>query len=93
VPPFHFIEQQRTMSESKNKADPEVLQEIERLREENSQLIEDMLVYTGLPGQVHRQHARVEQLKAFVIRAADTLEKNADEAHSPLVQELRKAAE
>jgi hypothetical protein len=40
------------MSESKNNADTEVLQEIERLREENSQLVDDMLVYTGLPGQV-----------------------------------------
>jgi hypothetical protein len=81
------------MSESKNKANTEALREIERLREENTQLMEDMLIYTGLPGQVHRQHARVEQLKALLIPAADALEKNADEAHSQLVQELRKAAE
>jgi hypothetical protein len=36
------------MSESENKPDTEALQEIERLREENSQLMDDMLVYTGL---------------------------------------------
>ena len=48
-----------------NKADTEVLREVERLREENSQLMEDMPVYTGLPGQVHRQHARMEQLKSL----------------------------
>jgi hypothetical protein len=93
VPPFHFIEQQRTMSESKNKAATEVLQEIERLREQNSQLMDDMLAYTGLPGQVHRQHARMEQLKILVTRAADALEKSLDGAHSHLVQELRTAAE
>jgi hypothetical protein len=81
------------MSKSKNKADSEVLQEIERLREENSQLMEDMLVYTGLPGQVHRQHARMERLKGLAIRAADALENNADGTHPQLVQELRKAAE
>jgi hypothetical protein len=52
-----------------------------------------MLVYTGLPGQVHLQHARVEQLKALLIRAADALEKNADEPPSLLAQELRTAAE
>jgi hypothetical protein len=81
------------MSESKNKADTEVLREVERLREENSQLMEDMLVYTGLPGQMHRQHARMEQLKVLLIRAADALENGPDEAHFQLVQELRKAAE
>ena len=80
------------MSESKNKADTEALQEIERLREENSQMMDEMLVYTGLPGQVHRQHARLEQLKALLIRAANALENNADQPHSRLVQELRKAA-
>jgi hypothetical protein len=93
VPPFQFFEQQRTMSESKNKADTEVLQEIERLREENSQLMDDMLVYTGLPGQMRRQQASMEQLKVLLIRAADALEKDPNGAHSQLVQELRKAAE
>jgi hypothetical protein len=81
------------MSESNNKADTEALREVERLREENSQLMEDMLVYTGLPGQMHRQHARMEQLKILVTRAADALEKSLDGAHSHLVQELRTAAE
>jgi hypothetical protein len=80
------------MSESKNKADTEGLQEIERLREENSQLMEDMLVYTGLPGQVHRQHARVERLRVLLVRAADVLENNVDGEDSQLVQELRNAA-
>ena len=80
------------MSESKNKADTEVLQEIERLREENSQLMEDMLVYTGLPGQVHRQHARGERLRVLLVRAADVLENNVDGEDSQLVQELRNAA-
>jgi hypothetical protein len=80
------------MRESKNKADTEVLQEIERLREENSQLMEDMLVYTGLPGQVHRQHARVERLRVLLVRAADVLENNVDGEDSQLVQELRNAA-
>ena len=81
------------MSESKNKADTEGLQEIERLREENSQLMDDMLVYTGLPGQVHRQHARLEQLKVLLIRAADALEKSPGETHFELALELRKAAQ
>jgi hypothetical protein len=80
------------MRESKNKSDTEVLQEIERLREENSQLMEDMLVYTGLPGQVHRQHARVERLRVLLVRAADVLENNVDGEDSQLVQELRNAA-
>ena len=81
------------MSESKNKADRGVLQEIERLREENSQLMDEMLVFTGLPGQVHRQHARLEQLKVLLIRAADALESGLAGEHPHLVQELRKAAE
>jgi hypothetical protein len=81
------------MSESKNKADTEVLREVERLREENSQLMDDMLVFTGLPGQVHRQQAKMEQLKVLLVRAADALENNADEAQFQLVQELRTAAE
>jgi hypothetical protein len=81
------------MSESNNKADTEALREVERLREENSQLMEDMLVYTGLPGQMHRQHARMEQLKILVARAADALEKSLGGEHSQLLQELRKAAE
>jgi hypothetical protein len=81
------------MSESKYEADTEVLQEIERLREENSELMDDLLVYTGLPGQMHRQQARMEQLKGLLIRAADALGKISDLAHSQLAQELRKAAE
>ena len=81
------------MSESKNKPDTEALQEIERLQEENSQLMDDMLVYTGLPGQVHWQQGKMEQLKNLLVRAADVLEKNPDGEHSQLVQELRKAAE
>jgi hypothetical protein len=81
------------MSASKNKPDPEALQEIERLREENSQLMEDMLVYTGLPGQVHRQQGRMEQLKTLLVRAADALGNGPGAVHSQLVEELRKAAE
>jgi hypothetical protein len=81
------------MSASKNKPDPEALQEIERLREENSQLMDDMLVYTGLPGQVYRQQCKMEQLKTLLARAADALENDPGEEHSQLVQELRKAAE
>jgi hypothetical protein len=82
-----------TMSESNNEADTEVLQEIGRLREENSELMDDLMAYTGLPGQVYRDHARLEQLKVLLIRAADALESGLGGEHSHLVQELRKAAE
>jgi hypothetical protein len=81
------------MSEIKNDAYTEALQEIERLPEENSQLMEDMLVYTGLAGQMHRQQARMEQLKILLTRAADALEKSAGGGDSQLVQELRMAGE
>ena len=74
--------------------------EIERLREENSQLKEDrleltdeLLSYTGLPGHLHRIDVKIKQLKVLLARAADALEKSPHGAHSQLVQELRKAAE
>ena len=81
------------MSERTDRTDAEARQEIQKLREENSELEESMLVYTGLAGQMHRQHGRMEQLKTLLSRAADALEKSPDGAHSQLVQELRKAAE
>lgn len=81
------------MSESKNKADTEVLQEIERLREENSQLMDDMMVYTGLAGHLHRLDVKIKHLKSLLIRAADALEKGPSDTDIPLVEELRKAAE
>jgi hypothetical protein len=81
------------MSASKNKPDTEALQKIERLREENSQLMEDMLVYTGQPGQVYRQQGKMEQLKTLLVRAADALKNGPGAEHSQLVQELRKDAE
>ena len=81
------------MSEIQNEAYKEALQEIEKLRLENSELMEEMLVYTGLCGQMHRQHARIEQFKSLLIRAADALESDPSETHSQLVQELRKAAQ
>ena len=68
-------------------------EEIEKLRLENSELMEQMLVYTGLAGQMHRQHARIEQFKSLLIRAADALENSPSETHFQLIQELRKAAE
>jgi hypothetical protein len=39
------------MSEIQNESFTEARQEIEKLRLENSQLMEEMLVYTGLCGQ------------------------------------------
>jgi len=81
------------MSEIHDQAYPEVRQEIEKLQLENSKLIEEMLVYTGLCGQMHRQHARIEQLKSLLIRAADALENGSSETHFRLIQELRKAAQ
>jgi hypothetical protein len=38
---------------------------------------------------MHRQHARIEQLKSLLIRVADALEKSPCETHFQLVQELR----
>jgi hypothetical protein len=87
------------MSESKNKTDIEARQEIEKLRLENSKLREDcleladeLLSYTGLPGQMHRIDVKIKQLKSLLVRAADALEKSPDGAHFQLVQELREAA-
>jgi hypothetical protein len=81
------------MKEIQNEAYTEARQEIEKLQLENSKLMEEMLVYTGLCGQMHRQHARIEQLKSLVIRAADALENGSSEAHFQLIQDLRKAAQ
>ena len=81
------------MSENQDKAYAEARQEIEKLRLENSELQESMLVYTGLAGQMHRQHARIEQFKSLLIRAADALESGPSETDFQLVQELRKAAQ
>jgi hypothetical protein len=81
------------MSEIQNEAYTKARQEIEKLRLENSELMEEMLVYTGLCGQMHRQNARIEQLKSLLIRAADALENGTVETHFQLVQELRKAAQ
>lgn len=66
-------------------------EEIEKLRLENSELMEQMLVYTGLAGQMHRQHARIKEFKSLLIRAADALESGPSETDIQLVQELRKA--
>jgi hypothetical protein len=79
------------MSENQDKAYAEARQEIEKLRLENSELQESMLVYTGLAGQMHRQHNRSEQLKALLLRAADALEQGSSETQ--LIQELRRAAQ
>jgi hypothetical protein len=79
------------MSENQDQAYAEARQEIEKLRSENSELQESMLVYTGLAGQMHRQHNRIEQLKSLLTRAADALEQGS--AEPQLIQELRKAAE
>jgi hypothetical protein len=40
-----------------------------------------------------RQHARIEQFKSLLIRAADALENGPSESHFQLVEELRKAAQ
>ena len=42
------------MREIQNEAYTEACQEIEKLQLENSELMEEMLVYTGLCGQMHR---------------------------------------
>ena len=88
------------MSESKNKTDTAMGQEIERPREENGKLKDQwleatdaLMSYTGLPGQMHRIDVEIKQLKSLLIRAADALENEPSETHLQLVQELRKAAE
>ena len=81
------------MSEIDDEAYEEACQEIEKLRSENSELIEAMMVYTGLPGQMHRMGTRIEQLKSLANRAADALESASSGTHFQLIQELRKAAQ
>jgi hypothetical protein len=68
-------------------------EEIEKLRLENSELMEQMLVYTGLCGQMHRLYARIKEFKSLLIRAADALERGPSETDIQLVQELRKAGQ
>jgi hypothetical protein len=55
--------------------------------------MEEMLVYNGLRGQMHRQHAKIERLKSLLIRAAEALENGPSETHFQLIQDLRKAAQ
>ena len=76
------------MSEIQNEGYTAARQEIEKLRLENSELMEEMLLYTGLCGQMHRKNARIEKLKSLLIRAADALENGPSETHFQLVQEL-----
>ena len=85
------------MSEIDNEA---AGQEIERLQLENSKLREEwlelsdeLLSYTGLPGQMHRIDVKIKQLKSLLVRAADALENGPSETHFQLVQELRNAAQ
>jgi len=80
------------MSENQNEACEKARQEIEQLRLENSELMEEILMYTGLAGEMHRQHARMGQFKSLLIRAADALENGPSETDIQLIQELRKAA-
>jgi hypothetical protein len=80
------------MSENQNEALEKARQEIEKLQSENSDLIEQMMSFTGLAGQMHRQRARIEQVKSLLIRAADALENGPSETDFELIQELRKAA-
>jgi hypothetical protein len=70
------------MSEIQNEAHAKALQEIEKLRLENSKLREEwleltdvQLSYTGLPGHLHRLDVKMKELKSLLIRAADALEK------------------
>ena len=81
------------MSEINDEAYTEARQEIEKLRLDNSELMEEMLFYTGLAGQMHKMDAKVEQLKSLLNRAADALENSSSETHLQLIQELRKAAQ
>ena len=88
------------MSEIRDEAYAKSCQEIEKLRLENSKLREDwleltdeLLSYTGLPGQMHRIDVKIKQLKSLLVRAAEALENGPSETHFQLVQELRKAAQ
>jgi hypothetical protein len=88
------------MSEIENETSMEARQEIERLRSENSELRDDwleltdeLLSYTGLPGQMHRIDVKIKELRSLLVRAADALENSPGGEHLQLVQELRKAAE
>ena len=81
------------MSEIHNEAYTEARQEIEKLRLHNSELMEEMLFYTGLAGQMHKMDARIKQLKSLLNRAADALESGSSETHFQLIQELRKAVQ
>ena len=81
------------MSEIHDEACTEGRQEIERLRLENSELMEEMLFYTGLAGQMHKMDVRIKQLKSLLNRAADALENGSSETHFQVIQELRQAAQ
>ena len=81
------------MSETHDKADTEARQKIEELQEENEELKNAMLVYTGLVGHTHKMACRIKQLESLLVRAADALESGSSETHSQLIQELRKAAQ
>src|SRR6516162_5559676 len=81
------------MSEIDDESHAKAREEIAKLRSENSELIEEMLVYTGLPGQMHRMGTRIEQLKSLANRAADALESASSGTHFQLIQELRNAAQ
>jgi len=69
------------ISENQNEALEKAREEIEKLRLENSELMEQMLAFTGLAGQMHRQHARIQQFKSLLVRAADALENSPSETH------------
>ena len=69
------------MSEINDEAYKEARQEIEKLRLENSELMEGMLVYTGLAGQMRKMDARIKQLKSLLSRSTDALENGWSETH------------
>jgi hypothetical protein len=88
------------MSENQEEASAPACQEIEKLRSENTklgeerlELIDELLRYTGLPGQMHKIDVEIKQLKSLLIRAADALENDPSGVHLQLGQELRKAAQ
>ena len=81
------------MSEIHDEAYTEARQEIEKLLLENSELREQILLYTGLAGQMHKMDSRIKQLKSLLNRAADALENGSSETHFQLIQELRKVAQ
>jgi hypothetical protein len=81
------------MNETHDKADTEARQKIEKLQEENEELKDAMLIYTGLAGQMNKVHVRNRQLESLLVRAADALESGSSETHFQLIQELRKAAQ